>query len=57
MTDIHVESWTLNKNGDKQTTATKNLSEISICTVETFVQKGIGYQKKKKVYWWQRRHT
>lgn len=23
MTDIHVESWTLNKNGDKQTTATK----------------------------------
>lgn len=32
----------------KMATATKNLSEISICTVETFVQKGIGYQKKKK---------
>jgi len=38
MTDIHVESWTLNKNGDKQTNSKKNnfLSKISIRTVKKY---------------------
>ena len=49
MTDIHVESWTLNKNGDKQTTAKKNIfypkSQFAQWKKKSFVQKGIGYQK------------
>lgn len=51
MTDIHVESWTLNKNGDKQTTATKKkfYPKSQFAQQNRSSKKALETQKKKYI--------